>query len=89
MNVNVLKSFIRLTIQNVKNVMKLLLDVQIATRRKDPLIVNINDKINAKNVSILLKIVPNVINRQNKLKAIKEKQFYVIINANNATKAGN
>jgi len=69
--------------------MKLLLDVQIATRRKDPLIVNINDKINAKNVSILLKIVPNVINRQNKLKAIKEKQFYVIINANNATKAGN
>jgi len=50
---------------------------------------NINDKINAKNVSILLKIVPNVINRQNKLKAIKEKQFYVIINANNATKAGN
>ena len=69
--------------------MKLLLDVQIATRRKDPLIVNINDKINAKNVSILLKIVPNVINRQNKLKAIKEKQLYAIINANNATKAGN
>ena len=69
--------------------MKLLLDVQIATRRKDPLIVNINDKINAKNVSILLKIVPNVINRQNKLKAIKEKQLYAIINANNAKKAGN